>query len=845
MAEGGDGVVFPIGLGTAGLDQDVRAAEQKITSALTRAASSAQRVADSRPIKLPPLDTSSFDAVFSGMRAEIAGLEKKLKDASGGRIVRGGSGAPGGGVSPAGVSPYGVSGAPILTPQTYHRPTYGDVIRVEGVGLPNPQTSLVSNSSGPSGGRGPGPGGNNPLPKGVSGFGSPDSGSGPYGVAGDTYVTARAKRGKDEQQLRNMEAMALRVNRVGQGEDMTVNTVRNRMTDRLQGVQNYNAEERNRFSGTGGGPGWSAQKRDAEDRAGRKMSAAEFDRQQESDRKGTGRGKGRGSGLGGFDELRKGSGDVLKVIAGIEAAVAVTTVAIEGASLATALWEGDTNKQQKAVEGVLGAIKEIPIFGERIVAIGAKINDAFMGDASAAKAVADAAANIEKSVDAGRRATKLAEEAMKGFGRSAKEAARDTAQAFDRGPKKERNAINNQRDDTVVALRDQEKSAKEQLQKEADAERDPLEANLKEAMDRRDAAQKVMKRVPHMRGVNARGNLKTAEADVVAASAAVQSVDKRSGERAAALAKSANDAVTAENKRAATEQAALMDRTGQTRLAAMRESENRVVATAAEARTKELENEEKYLEARVTAVRAAGERERDAIGERAEEASLADPENAPQIRRDASREQVQAARATEAEVAAVVKAERERLVESLADSESNARKSNLEAAGHDYAADLESFEAAAKAKIRAAKTTEERLAAEREKNAGRAAIDAERAELAGDIEADARGMELRRGGYDQQADTEAISREAEKEIRAAAGDTATQDAIIARTREQLLSEQNQTAKPIVISASEAANTAFGGNTRPDNQLTEINRKQLSELQRIAKLLAEPQPAQTS
>jgi len=189
--------------------------------------------------------------------------------------------------------------------------------------------------------------------------------------------------------------------------------------------------------------------------------------------------------------------------------------------------------------------------------------------------------------------------------------------------------------------------------------------------------------------------------------------------------------------------------------------------------------------------------------------------------------------------------ERRRIAEATADTEANIREGALRAAGQHYRADVESYKAAMEARVRAATTAEEAILAQREKAAGEQAMATQRERERGDVNFETRQLQLRRLGQNELANARDISMRARREIEAAAGDPAMQQAILARTKEELLEAQNRRAAPEVLSASEAFSTDLRGPSPKDRELNELNKQQLEWLKTIAKNTANATGALTT
>jgi hypothetical protein len=132
-------------------------------------------------------------------------------------------------------------------------------------------------------------------------------------------------------------------------------------------------------------------------------------------------------------------------------------------------------------------------------------------------------------------------------------------------------------------------------------------------------------------------------------------------------------------------------------------------------------------------------------------------------------------------------------------------------------------------------------AIERKRDADLAALDEMQRREAEDIGFTARQDRMRRMGLGDEADVQAIVREAQKELEAGGGNQALEQAILERAREQMLGVQAEAASRTadVISGSQAQRLNFGGGRDPIDKLNETNEKQLGYLKTIADKVGAP------
>jgi hypothetical protein len=311
------------------------------------------------------------------------------------------------------------------------------------------------------------------------------------------------------------------------------------------------------------------------------------------------------------------------------------------------------------------------------------------------------------------------------------------------------------------------------------------------------------------------------------------------------IATAGNREIVESDRKAAAERARIADERAARLIDAEKRTADRIADITVRNNAANLRDNKRGLEAELLEIEAgrAGE-ERNLLDREAKELKE-NPADSYAIRERTKREvaAVNAGAAGDAERAQ--QREAKRVFEETAAIESDIRQSALRAAGNDYQADVEAFEAAAAAKVRAAQTAEEAIAEQRLINQERAERDAAREQMRDDVRFDARQMALGREGKGEQADREAVLRGAKEELEAAKGDPAMQQAIADRTKEELLSIQNRRAPTQVMGATEAFHTDLRGETPLAKELNELNRKQLDALLKLVGVAEKTPVAVTS
>lgn len=510
--------------------------------------------------------------------------------------------------------------------------------------------------------------------------------------------------------------------------------------------------------------------------------------------------------LGTTSELFHTIGKVARVFTIIEASIASAELGVAGTKLITAAIAGDYERQVKAAKGAEDAVKAIPFVGDRILSIGATIN----------KYTIDLVTHESEYVEKIKKATieeeKHTEVLIKRVGHQKDAIAAATSLVEGLGTKTDPGMSAEQAAAKRVA--DQRKALAEALQKEGLTSRGGLSETGK-ALQIQGNKQiqfdiNTEYEARHTKELQLGSTIRESRlriADEVNA-AEVEALEEQNRQKLEAAQKIGAEATRQQREANDLAMAALEQRQARERDKAIRD----------------LGFNASQAEARGIGPMAAFQASQAAARRPFDESLEFEKDAQKRIAISLSRDRTMAANQI---------VESRRVHDAVIDIQNDIHEKTLRAAGNTYQADVESFTNAMDQKIRAAATAEERITLIQQKEAGLRDMEAQRAKQREDLASQTHELFLRRHGFGNEADVNEILRSARDQMKAAEGDKATQEEIIANTEERIRGIKPDIREATVTSAASAfRSNIFGGSPNQDKLLA-VQQKALDQLTIIA------------
>jgi hypothetical protein len=190
---------------------------------------------------------------------------------------------------------------------------------------------------------------------------------------------------------------------------------------------------------------------------------------------------------GAINEFRTGMDMVLKTVIAIDATISAIDIGISSAKLATALISGDADDIAHSAKEMETAIRGIPLVGDRIADLGAKINEMFTGAAAQAKSIADSAELANQAIDAQRASVEATNRALEDQQEIIDDLIRRREKLGLKGTDREQAQVEDRAASDRKRIEDQAKRDSEEVKDAADKAIEARKRALKIQQDRVDA----------------------------------------------------------------------------------------------------------------------------------------------------------------------------------------------------------------------------------------------------------------------------------------------------------------------------------------------------------------------